>query len=94
MKPVILLAAAQKDVDERFEWYAEQAGLELAIRFYLAFDAAVRSLSERPGAGAPRGWRTSRLRRCRSRRRAPPWPGRAGWGSTGSTTPGSRRSGS
>src|SRR2546428_213042 len=68
MKPVILLAAAQQDVDERFEWYAEQAGLELAIRFYLAFDAAVRSLSERPGAGAPRGWRTSRLRGHRS------WP--------------------
>ena len=71
MKPVIPRALARRDVDDAIDYYAEEAGEGVALRFIDALRDAYRLISNRPASGSPRfgleldlpGLRSRKLRR-------------------------------
>ena len=68
IKPVIPRAGARRDVEEAVDYYAEQAGTEIALRFVDAVRDAYRAISSRPGVGSPRYAHELELPGLRSRR--------------------------
>lgn len=54
MKPVILLALAERDLDDSALHYTQEAGLELGLRFYDGVEAGLRQIAGHPGLGSPR----------------------------------------
>lgn len=61
MRPLRVLPAADRDVDDAADYYVGQAGAEVAVRFLSAVREAYRFLAETPGAGAPVRWISLRL---------------------------------
>ncbi|WP_380872380.1 plasmid stabilization protein [Sphingomonas sp. DBB INV C78] len=53
-KPVIPRALAARDVDEAADYYADEAGGDVALRFIDALEQAYRLISARPATGSPR----------------------------------------
>ena len=53
-KPVILRAAARRDVDEAVAHYQEEDGGDVALGFIDALEAAVRHIASNPDSGSPR----------------------------------------
>lgn len=52
-KPLIPRERAHRDVEEAIEYYVEEAGTAVALRFVDAIDEAYRQISRRPAAGSP-----------------------------------------
>ena len=71
MKAVIPRALARQDVDDAIDYYAGEAGEDIALRFVDALRDAYRVISSRPASGSPRfaqqlelpGLRSRKLRR-------------------------------
>ena len=71
MKPIVPRAAAENDVDEASDYYADKAEEDVAHGFVEAVREAYRAISDHPGAGSPRyadllgieGLRSRKLRR-------------------------------
>ena len=53
-KPVIPRAKARADVDLAVEYYANEAGADVAFSFIDALEQAYTFIGEMPGAGSPR----------------------------------------
>ena len=53
-KPVILRAAAQRDVDAAIAHYREEGGADVALGFVDALEAAVCHITLNPESGSPR----------------------------------------
>lgn len=53
-KPVIPRAKAQADVDLAVEYYADEAGADVAFSFIDALEQAYAFIGEMPAAGSPR----------------------------------------
>ena len=53
-KPVIPRAVARQDVESALEYYAREAGPNVALRFIDAVQASYRQIGDHPGAGSPR----------------------------------------
>lgn len=53
-KPVILRALARQDVDEAVTHYQEEGGVDVAVGFIDALEAAVRHIASNPESGSPR----------------------------------------
>jgi toxin ParE1/3/4 len=70
-KAVVLRALARQDVERAVDWYASEAGGDIALGFIDAIEAAYRAITRNPGIGSPRyahelnlpGLRTHKLRR-------------------------------
>lgn len=60
--------AANRDAEELAEFYGEQSGEDLVLRFLLALDHASDFIRQNPEAGSPREARHPRLQGLRS------WP--------------------
>ena len=54
------------DFEKQFAWYVEQAGAELAWRFYHALEESLRKISSQPDLGRPRHFRDPKLQYLRS----------------------------
>jgi toxin ParE1/3/4 len=67
-KPVIPRAMAHRDVEEAIDFYDEQAGAEVALRFVDALKGAYRAISSRPAIGSPRYAHELELPGLRSRK--------------------------
>lgn len=71
-KPVLPRAKARGDVDSAVEYYANEAGADVALGFIDALEQAYTFFGEMPAAGSPRrshelsltGLRTIRLKGC------------------------------
>ena len=60
-RPVVPRRAASRDVEETVDYLAREAGLEAALRFIDAFEAACEHISTHPASGSPRfGWELDR----------------------------------
>lgn len=57
---------ADSDLAEQYDWYLEQADLEIADSYLKAFDATVAVLVLHPGLGRPRKFRAPSLAGLRS----------------------------
>lgn len=57
---------AEADLTNQYRWYLDNAGVEVAERFLLAFDATVERLLKLPSTGRPRRFRTDELQGIRS----------------------------
>lgn len=57
---------ADRDVEEQAEFYGEDGGEELVVRFLLAVDDAYNFIRENPRSGAPHQVRNPRLQGLRS----------------------------
>jgi toxin ParE1/3/4 len=55
-----------RDFAEQFEWYAREAGAEIALRFQDAVDATIVRLQQNPTIGRPRTFKNPRLNDFRS----------------------------
>lgn len=53
-KPVVPRERARRDVEEAIDYYAQAAGVEVALRFVDALQEAYRAISLRPATGSPR----------------------------------------
>ena len=53
-KPVVPRALAQRDIDEAIDYYLQEAGDRVALRFIDAAEAALRLIGQSPAAGSPR----------------------------------------
>lgn len=70
-KPIVPRAAARTDVDEAIDYYDQQGGGELALRFIASLERAYGAIGRDPKSGSPRyahelslpGLRTWPLRR-------------------------------
>lgn len=67
-KAVIPRASARHDIDEAVDYYANEAGVEVALRFVDALQDAYRVISVRPASGSPRYAHELDLPGLRSRR--------------------------
>lgn len=65
--------AFHTDVTQRFGWYFEKAGAELAWQFFTAVDLTLSKLSGRPDLGRLRHFRNPLLRGLRSFQLARPF---------------------
>lgn len=54
LSPVALHRRAQDDIDEALRRYFDEGGVELALRFIDALEAAVGHLRSHPSSGSPR----------------------------------------
>lgn len=54
MKRLVPREAAERDIDEAVDYYADEAGADVAAGFVEAVQSAYRAIGERPGAGSPR----------------------------------------
>lgn len=54
------------DVTQRFGWYFDKAGAEIAWQFFTAVDVTLLKLSGRPDLGRPRHFRNPLLKDVRS----------------------------
>ena len=61
-------AVARRDVDEAIDDYAEEAGVDVALRFIDALKKAYRAISSRPAIGSPRYAHELELPGLRSRK--------------------------
>lgn len=52
--PVIPRALARRDVDEAIDYYADEAGTDVAMRFIDVLEEAYRLISAGPAIGSPR----------------------------------------
>lgn len=60
-KPVVPRQAASHDIDDAVDRLAREAGLETALRFIDALEAACLHISRNPASGSPRfGWELDR----------------------------------
>jgi toxin ParE1/3/4 len=59
---------ASEDLDSQLDYYAREAGIDLALKFLDALEEAIRLLYQHPEAGSPRDFENSRLKGIRS------WP--------------------
>jgi toxin ParE1/3/4 len=55
---VVVLPAADRDIDEQAEYLGDQASLEIALRFYDAAAETFAFIATQPGIGAPYEGRT------------------------------------
>lgn len=53
-KPVILRERANRDAEEAFDYYLEDAGARIALGFADALQRAFRHMSRHPASGSPR----------------------------------------
>jgi toxin ParE1/3/4 len=53
-KPVVPREQARRDVEDAIDYYAQEAGAEVALRFVDAVREAYRVISVRPATGSPR----------------------------------------
>jgi toxin ParE1/3/4 len=53
-KPVVPREQARRDVEDAIDYYAQEAGADVALRFVDAIKIAYRAPSVRPAAGSPR----------------------------------------
>lgn len=53
-KTVLARAQARRDVADIIDYYAREAGTDVARRFIDALQASYRAIGERPGIGSPR----------------------------------------
>ncbi|NWG76587.1 MAG: type II toxin-antitoxin system RelE/ParE family toxin [Rubrivivax sp.] len=51
---LIVRAAAQADVQAAADWYVDEGGGALGLRFLAELDAAYRRIAREPGIGSPR----------------------------------------
>jgi plasmid stabilization system protein ParE len=68
MARCVFSPAADRDAEELAEYYAEEDGEELVVRFLLALDRATDFIRTNPQAGSPRDMQHTHLRGLRS------WP--------------------
>jgi len=68
MKSVIPRALARQDADDAVDYYARDAGGEVALRFVDALENAYRVISSRPTSGSPRFAQELELPGLRSRK--------------------------
>ena len=61
------------DVTQRFGWYSDKAGAEVAWQFFTAVDLTLSKLSSRPDLGRPRHFRNPLLQGLRSFQLASPF---------------------
>ncbi|HEX7799052.1 MAG TPA: type II toxin-antitoxin system RelE/ParE family toxin [Asticcacaulis sp.] len=54
MKPARLRQVAERDVEQAFSYYLQEAGPALAVDFIAAVDAALARMAAHPAAGSPR----------------------------------------
>ena len=57
---------AESDLELQYDWYLQQANLEVAERYLKAFDATVAALALHPGLGRLRRFRSSSFTGIRS----------------------------
>jgi toxin ParE1/3/4 len=70
-KPVVPRELARRDIDQAIDYYLQEAGDRVALRFIDAAEAAFRAIAQSPAAGSPRyahelgipGLRSRQLRR-------------------------------
>ncbi len=70
-KPIVSRALALRDVEHAQDHYADEAGIDMALRFVDALEATYRAISSRPATSSPRyaheldlpGLRTRKLAR-------------------------------
>ena len=67
-KPIIPRALARQDVEEAIDYYAREAGPDVALRFIDAISEAYRQISARPATGSPRYANELDLPELRSRK--------------------------
>jgi toxin ParE1/3/4 len=67
-KPVIPRTLAQRDVEEAIDHYADQAGVDVALKFIEALEEAYRAIGIRPATGSPRFGHELELPGLRSRK--------------------------
>lgn len=65
MKPPQWHPLARLDADEAANWYAEQGGLALELRFIQSLDTAIAQIAGQPGIGASRYAQVLKLRDLR-----------------------------
>jgi toxin ParE1/3/4 len=53
-KPVVPRLVARRDVENAIDYYADEAGADIALRFIVALKDAYRVISTRPATGSPR----------------------------------------
>jgi toxin ParE1/3/4 len=53
-KPLIPRAVVAQDVGAAVDYYAREAGLEIALRFIISVEDAYRVIGARPATGSPR----------------------------------------
>jgi toxin ParE1/3/4 len=54
VKPVVLRAVAQQDVEAAIDHYFSEAGEAVALRFVDALESAFQAIGRQPGTGSPR----------------------------------------
>lgn len=62
-----------EDFDRQYRWYLDEAGEEVAERYYNAVLGTLRELTRQPGLGRKRRFRHSDLQSLRSFRVEPPF---------------------
>lgn len=67
-KPVVPREQVRRDVEEAIDYYAQEAGAEVALRFVDAIREAYRVISVRPATGSPRYGHELELPGLRSRK--------------------------
>jgi toxin ParE1/3/4 len=67
-KPVIRLESARRDERQAIQYYAREAGLDVALRFREALREAYQAIGERPAAGSSRYADLVGIRGLRSRK--------------------------
>jgi plasmid stabilization system protein ParE len=67
-RPYELRPHAKEDLDEQFDYYEEESGVDLALRFLAAVNRGIGFLVEHPEAGVPRDFGNRRLTGIRA------WP--------------------
>lgn len=54
MKRIVPRVAAERDIDEAADYYAEEAGEDIGQAFVAAVAEAYRAIGDHPGTGSPR----------------------------------------
>jgi toxin ParE1/3/4 len=67
IKPVVRRAAADRDAQNAFRFYLEQADEAVALRFVDALESAIQAIQQRPHTGSPLQTDRPWLRGVRSR---------------------------
>ncbi|HYJ29851.1 MAG TPA: type II toxin-antitoxin system RelE/ParE family toxin [Allosphingosinicella sp.] len=68
MKRIVPRLAAEQDIDAAADYYADQAGDDIAHGFVEAVRSAYRTIGDRPGTGSPRYGKLADIDGPRSRK--------------------------
>lgn len=64
--PIVIAERAEHDIALQYQWYLEQAGMDVAEGYLLCVDETIRLLADQPYLGVSRSFRAQELQGIRS----------------------------